>query len=195
MKTFWFEKKFKYDGSQLRSLFGYLEGGVLGDSIVGWQGECNIPFDKMVDGEDLRAREEIRGSHMVHFIIEKFQPHLGFGVALQRLFASIVKDSLEQAAPEFRGKMVRDGDDIYIDGLGKPGAKRGKLSISIATVSPVSLLIHFAVNVSNEGTPVSTASLEDLKIDPSAWARDVMSRFALESKSVEEATQKVFWVK
>lgn len=190
MKSHWFEKPFAYDGSQLRSLFGYMQAGLLGDSIVAWRGPCDIGFDKMVDGEDLRAKERICGSDMVHFIVEKFQPHLPFSVALQRLLATIVRDVVEEGASTVRRHLLRIGDDIYID-----GAPRKKLSISIATVSPISALVHFAVNVSNTGTPVPTCSLEELQLDPEAFARNVMARFATEIDSLDQASQKVFWVK
>ncbi|HEX4922703.1 MAG TPA: DUF366 family protein [Bdellovibrionales bacterium] len=190
MKSHWFEKSFAYDGSQLRSLFGYMQAGVLGDSIVAWRGACDVGFDKMVDGEDLRAKEKICGSDMVHFIVEKFQPHLSFSVALQRLLATIVKDVVEESAPNARDKLLRIGDDIYLD-----GSPRKKLSISIATVSPVSALVHFAVNVSNTGTPVPTCCLEDLKIAPEAFARNVMTRYSAEIDSLDQASQKVFWVR
>ena len=47
MKTLWLENKLKYDGKQLQPLFNYLSHGILGDSLVGWQGACDIPFEHM----------------------------------------------------------------------------------------------------------------------------------------------------
>ena len=82
MKTHWCEDEFAYDGTQLRSLFAYLEYGHLGDSIVSWAGPCEISFDHMVDGEDLRDQSPIRGSKMLHFIVECFDTQLFGGVAL-----------------------------------------------------------------------------------------------------------------
>ena len=70
MKSLFIKENFKYDGSQLRSLFAYLNYGLLGDSIVSWIGPCNVDFDHMVDGEDLLQKSEIRSDNMVHFIIE-----------------------------------------------------------------------------------------------------------------------------
>src|SRR6185436_3370832 len=92
MKTHWFEKSFKYDGSQLHSLFAYLETGLLGDSVVAWRGACDVSLDKMVDGEDFREKQKICGSDMIHFIVEKFPANLPMAVALQRLLATLVKD-------------------------------------------------------------------------------------------------------
>ena len=114
----------------------------------------------MVDGEDLLAKAEIRGDEMLHFIIEIFDRDLFSGVALQRLFASIVTDHLNIAGINGLGgkELHRKGDDIYLE--------HKKLSISIATKSPVSTMVHFAMNVTNKGTPVPTLSLEDLGVDP-----------------------------
>lgn len=192
MLTKFIEKEFLYDGSQLRSLFAYLDHKVLGDSIVAWVGPCDIPFEHMVDGEDLLTKSEIRGARMVHFIIEKFQATLPEMVALQRLLASIVIDVIalkDESAVRF--PIRRDGDDVYVHLLDG----EGKLTISIATVSPSSGLIHFGVNVTNEGTPVKTAALENLRFAAREFAELVMSAFAAECNSIRDASMKVKWVR
>lgn len=189
MKSLFIKNEFPYDGTQLRSLFAYLGHGVMGDSVVSWIGPCSISFDHMIDGEDLLAGETIAGDRMVHFIIEKFNTPLFGAVALQRLFASIVMEVFREhvADAEVANQFRRAGDDIYFG--------PSKMSISIATVSPVSSLIHFAVNVTNEGTPVRTASLEDIDMDAEEFARKAMKRLADEVGSIEEATVKVRWTK
>lgn len=187
MKTKLIEKEFNYDGSQLHSLFSYLEHGLQGDSIVAWIGPCSIPFEHMVDGEDVVAKNAIRGGRMLHFISEIFHENLFGAVALQRLFASICLDLLRELVPSQVARMRRDGDDLFIGD--------GKLSISIATVSPVSALLHFALNITNENTPVKTAALGDLGVDPKAFALEAMKRFEREVLGVQEATVKVRWVK
>lgn len=198
MLTKFIDKEFAYDGTQLRSLFAYLDQGLLGDSVVSWVGPCNIDFAHMVDGEDLLAKAEIRGSRMVHFIVEKFQATLPEMVALQRLLTVIAKgvvmtkiSSQSSAGTTSRFPLRREGDDIYV---GLPDGE-GKLSISIATVSPSSGLIHFAVNVSNDGTPVKTASLEDLRFSAREFADLVLQKFSEECISIKEATMKVKWVR
>jgi len=174
-----------YDGSQLRSLFGYLDHKILGDSFISFIGPCDIPFSNMVDGEDFLARSEIRGGLMLHFIIEEFGKTLELAVTRQRLLAAIVKDELSRACHE-KG-FSREGDDIYVDG--------GKLSISIATVSPVSALIHFALNITNENTPVKTSCLNDLEIGPKIFSDEVACKFLGEISSIGDACCKVHWVK
>jgi hypothetical protein len=174
----------QYDGAQLVSLRNYLKHGLLGDSVVAWVGPCDVHLDHMVDGEDLLAHARICGAEMLHFIVEMFDSSLFAAVAVQRLLASIVCD-------ELRGRgasaLFREGDDLY------QGDR--KLSISIATQSPMSSLIHFAVNVVNRGTPVKTLALEDLGVEPRVLADAVMTRFCAEMEGIRVATRKVRWVR
>lgn len=189
MKTHFIAKDFAYDGSQLQSLFGYLGHGIQGNSVVSWIGACNISNDHMIDGEDLLAGETIAGAKMVHFIVERFETQLFGAVALQRLMASIVMGLCQAhvADPVKAAQFRRDGDDIFFND--------GKLSISIATLTPMSALIHFAVNITNDGTPVKTAALQDFGFEPKAFAEKVMQAFAHEVSSIETATVKVRWAK
>jgi hypothetical protein len=186
------EKQSRYDGTQLRSLYAYLEHGLLGDSMVAWIGPCDVSFQHMVDGEDLRDASAIRGSQMLHFIVEKFEARLPEMVALQRLMSAIAKDLLETSR-KTKGSLRRDGDDLYWKS-DSSATEEGKLSISIATVSPVSGLIHFAINVANQGTPVKTASLEDLGLEPKAFAKALLAKLVSEFDSISSATRKVKWV-
>ena len=70
MKAQFLDSVEKYDGSQLVSLHNYLQHKLLGDSIVAWVGPCDVSIEHMVDGEDLLQNAEIRGSKMLHFLIE-----------------------------------------------------------------------------------------------------------------------------
>jgi len=182
MKTHWLEQPLKYDGTQLKHLWAYLNFNILGDSIVAFQGPCDISFDHMVDGEDLNAKAEIRGAHMLHFIIEKFDVSLFAMVAVQRLLSSMAKDLLQEMSAK-ASQLRREGDDLYLHDQ--------KLSISIATLSNMSAMIHFAVNITNEGTPVKTLSLTDLEVKPEAFAKKLMDHFSEEIRTIQEATQKV----
>lgn len=185
MKSLFIEKKMAYDGTQLRSLYAYLDHGLLGTSIVSWIGSCNISFKHMVDGEDLLAQAKIEGDEMLHFIAEVFDRDLFSAVALQRLFASIVRDYLQSTSNYLSAEEIlrRDGDDIFLEDR--------KLSISIATRSPVSVMIHFAMNITNEGTPVKTLCLNELQLDPKKVAEDIMLLFKNEYKEILQATMKV----
>ncbi len=182
MKTLWIDKHIDYDGTQLRSLFAYMGFELLGNSVVGFRGRCNVSPEHMVDGEDLLQKAKICGSDMVHFIFEIFDEKLITGVFVQRLFASIVQNKiLEKTNGQI--SLTRKGDDLYWSSK--------KLSISIATHSPQSILIHFAMNITNEGTPVSTCSLSDFEIDPVAFGKELLESFAEEFKDIQSATWKV----
>ncbi|MCK6600123.1 MAG: DUF366 family protein [Bdellovibrionaceae bacterium] len=185
MKTKWISKNLTYDGTQLRPLFAYENFKISGNSIVSWVGPCDISFENMKDLEDVVAGSAIRGSKMLHFIIEVFHQNIFSGVCLQRLFASIVKDIVNQELSLIKKKILlyRSGDDLYFQDR--------KLSISIATQGVLATQIHFAVNVSNVGTPVKTLSLEDLKLNPKDIATKVMKVFSKEVDSIQFATVKV----
>ncbi len=190
MQYRWIKDSFNYDGTQLRSLYAYLEHGLLGDSVVAWAGPCQIDFQHMVDGEDLLAQSPITGDRMLHFIVEKFDCPLWGAVALQRLMASLCQDLVAEMGLVDKGcrDLRREGDDLYLG--------ENKLSISIATQSPVSSLIHFAVNLTNEGTPVPTLCLQDLGVQgESEFAEKLMDRLCQEVESITQATRKVKWVR
>ncbi len=185
MKTLWCKEQFQYNGAQLRSSFAAKYFALTGDSIVAWRGSCDISLENMVDGEDREANAEIRGADMVHFIVEVFNFNLLGVTALQRLLAAIAKDVVVRLSPEKKmtGDLRREGDDLWIG--------ERKLSISVATVTPVSAVIHFAVDVNNEGTPVPTVSLEDLKILPQNFAVALMDSFRKEFLGIHSASEKV----
>jgi len=182
MKTHWIPKVEKYDGTQLKPLRAYLEFGLLGDSCLAWKGPCDISFEHMIDGEDLREQALIQGSMMLHLIVELFDQTLVSGVFFQRMIADHVRALIEERSSH-KILLRRSGDDLYW------GDK--KLSISIATRSPNSVLIHFAVNISNEGTPVPTCALQDFGLEPEPFAIDLLERVTKEWESVREASWKV----
>ena len=186
MKTKWLSKEETYDGTQLEPLRNYLSHGLLGNSIVAWVGPCQISFDHMVDGEDLREQAAIQGDRMLHFVMEIFDRDLFAGVACQRVFASLAKDIIESRVRQSKLGFIlhREGDDLYWEGR--------KLSISIATRSVNSILMHFAMNLTNKGTPVPTCALtDDFGLTAEDIAQNLLSSFAKEYLSILEATWKV----
>jgi uncharacterized protein len=189
MKTFWSQENINYDGSQLRSRYAEHKFDVTGDSIVSWRGPCDVILENMVDGEDREANAKICGNDMIHFIVEVANFNLLGITAVQRLMAAVAKDIVTMMSPEksLTAEMRREGDDLWI-------GKR-KLSISVATMSPVSAMIHFAMDVTNEGTPVPTVSLTDLKINSYEFARTMLERFQKEFLGLYSASEKVSSVK
>jgi hypothetical protein len=166
-----------YDGTQIRSLWAYRTFGVQGDSIVSFQGACEIPFDNMVDLEDVRSKSRIASPLMLHFICEHFDLDLEKAVLRQRLLAAIVRD-------ELGGEVRREGDDLFLG--------PGKLSISIATLTPVSSKIHFGINIERElHVDVETRGLRDLGADPDDVARRVLSQYASQIYGIHDARTRV----
>ncbi len=188
MKTKFISKKIKYDGSQLKPLFAYENFGLLGHSIISWVGACDVSLSHMIDLEDKIVNAKICGDEMLHFIIEVFDNSLLSAVAIQRLFASIVRDQIFATDKKLNPSIfIRVGDDLYLI----KNNKKFKLSISIASKSTVSVQIHFAVNIVNSGTPLPTSCLGDFKIKPELLAKNVMAVFSKEFDSIVVATQKV----
>lgn len=176
-------KEIKYTGGELHSHFAFKKFGLLGDSIIAFIGECDITTLKMVDLEDIKNKSKIYSKKMLHFIIEHFDDNLENIVLKQRLFAHLIADEINKIT---KRQVICIGDDIY--------DKNKKLSISIATVSPVSSMIHFGINVISKGTPVITIGLVDYSINPKNFARIIIKRYINEIKSIEKTKCKVRWI-
>ncbi len=184
MQSYFIDKDFKYDGSQLRTQYAYREYGLLGDSIIAWEGACRVEEKHMKDGEDFLAKEEIRSEKMLHFLIEIFHMPLTEMVSYQRLFSCIIQQKIFVMS-EHQIWLERRGDDLYYKG-------DQKFNISVAARGPISSMLHCAVNILNKNTPVDTCSLEDFKIVSRTFAQEVMKSFVAERISMVEASKKVF---
>jgi uncharacterized protein len=166
-----------YDGTQIHSLWAYRTYGIQGDSLVAFQGSCDIPFTNMVDLEDVRAKSRIASPMMLHFIAEHFDLDLEKAVLRQRLLAAIVRD-------ELGGEVRREGDDLFLG--------PGKLSISIATLTPVSSKVHFGINIERAlDVDVETRSLRDLGVDATDLARRVLAQYAAQIDGIHDARTRV----
>lgn len=179
MKTKYIDKQINYDGSQLKPLYSYINHQLAGSSIVAFSGSCNVALEHMVDAEDFVVNAEIKSDSMLHFIVEIFNQDLVAIVTLQRLLVSIAQNILINKGVNVK----RSGDDLYVN--------EKKLSVSIASGSAVSTMIHLGLNIDNKGTPVPTCSLNDFKLNPKEFALQLMEDFGLEFNSIVEATQKV----
>jgi uncharacterized protein len=179
MKTAWLDRTICYDGTQLRSHWVYGQSGLLGDAIAAFVGPADVPTAHMCDLVDVRNDAPIFSRSMLHFIVEHFDAGLPLAVARQRLLVAIAADELRPACPA----LARSGNDLF--------AGEKKLSVSIATASPVSTLIHFAINVESAGTPVPTLGLADLNLDPRQVADSILRRYADEMASMAESGCKV----
>ncbi len=179
MKYKFISEQINYDGSELKPLYAYVNHKLHGDSIVSFIGSCNVSLEHMVDAEDFVVDAKIQSNKMLHFIVEIFGQNLMTAVSLQRLLVSIAQNLLFEKGHQLN----RNGDDLYLGD--------NKLSVSIASGSPVSSMIHLGLNVGNEGTPVATCALSDFGVDPVRLSNELMQRFSEEYQSIVEATQKV----
>lgn len=183
MQSKWLEHNDLYDGTQLAPLKNYLSHDLLGDSIISWQGPCEVKTDHMIDGEDLKQNSKIAGDNMLHFILELFDFPLTSAVTLQRLIGEILIKKIKETSTQ-PVHLERRGDDLYQEDK--------KLNISIATCSTNSSLIHFAINITNKGTPVKTCALQDFQIEnPKTFAQTTMEAIKKEYQQIKKATQKV----
>ena len=181
MHTKLIDKEIKYIGSQLAPHWIYKNFKLQGDAIVAFIGECEVALTEMVDIEDVINNEPIYSKSMLSFITEQFNVNLVEGVFRQRLLICIIKELLEE-----RGIfVVRNGDDLMINGR--------KLSVSIATKSTTSILIHTGLNILSEGAPVKASGLtSELGIvDIKEFALEVMKRYAEELEDINLASTKV----
>lgn len=181
MKTLFIDDEIKYIGSQLAPHWIYNNFKIQGDAIVAFCGECEVKLTEMVDIEDVINNEPIYSKYMLSFITEQFNIELVEGVLRQRLLITTIKEVLESKG--FNVK--RDGDDLFVNDK--------KLSVSIATKSLTSVLIHTGINILSQGAPIEVSGLEsDLGIkDIKEFALEVMKRYSDEIDDIILASTKV----
>jgi hypothetical protein len=180
IKTYFHEGELAY--TELYPHFAYKNFGVEGDSIVSFVGPCDVSGDDLVDLADKVAGTYIKAAKMLHFVVEHFTMDLLTAVRHQRLLCAVLYEYLNGRSPG--AGLRRDGDDIYVG--------EGKLTVSIATVSPVSALIHLGVNIDAAGAPVTTADLSwFVNLKTEEVATGVMERYAYEVDGIHAAAAKV----
>lgn len=181
MKTLFTKQNIKYEGWQLCPHWIYKNFKIQGDATVAFTGECEVKLSEMVDIEDVINNEPIYSKSMLSFISEQFNVGLVEGVFRQRLLICTIKEALEK-----RGfKIIRDGDDLFFEGR--------KLTVSIATKSATSVLIHTGINIDSAGAPVKAGGLtSELGIvDIENFANEIMDMYSKEIDDIIMASTKV----
>jgi hypothetical protein len=184
LETHFAQQRIDYTGEQLRSHWVRKEFGIEGDCIVSFIGACDVKPEFMVDLVDRQSGSRIYSPLMLHFIIEHFDSDLEKGILRQRLLAAIAAEYLSSASDR---SIVRQGDDIYLD--------KRKFSVSIATASPVSLLIHFGINILTKDVPVPAAGLDELGLEADVTAHHISRAYVDEIVSISKARTSAMWVK
>ncbi len=181
MKNLYIDKNIKYEGFQLAPHWIYKNFKIQGDAIVAFRGECEVKLTEMVDIEDVINNEPIYSKDMLSFISEQFNIGLVEGVFRQRLLICIIKETLEK----YGFKILRDGDDLFYNGK--------KLTVSIATKSVNSVLIHTGININPAGAPVEASGLEtDLGLSNiKEFAQEVLNKYNDEIEDIILASTKV----
>ena len=188
MKSLYIEKEIKYIGSQLAPHWIYKNFNLLGDAIVAFTGEMDVKITEMVDIEDVISNSPIYSKKMVSFIIEQFGISLSECVLRQRFLICIIMEELRKILGN-KFEITRNGDDIFV----KIDGKNKKLSVSIATKSTTSGLIHTGLNIDPTGAPVDACGLTtDLGItEIKEFAQNVMKRYIEENAEILDAVCKV----
>lgn len=184
MKSKFIEKEICYTGPQLSPHWIYKNFNIQGDAIVAFTGECDVKIEEMVDIADVIEDSPIYSKSMVHFIVEHFNIHLVEGVLRQRLLINIARDVILAYLP-LGAKIERRGDDLFFEG--------GKLSVSIATKSITSVLIHLGINIDANGAPVNAAGLQsEMHLENIRQiADDIVNKYTQEHTDIEMASCKV----
>lgn len=181
MKTQFLDQEIKYEGWQLSPHWIYKNFKIQGDAIVAFIGECEVKLTEMVDIEDVINNEPIYSKSMLSFISEQFNVGLVEGVFRQRLLICIIKEALEK-----RGFVIRrNGDDLFFEDK--------KLTVSIATKSVNSILIHTGINIDSTGAPVKASGLtSELGItDIKSLADEILKKYSEEIDDIILASTKV----
>lgn len=181
MKIHFSEKRTDYDGAQLAPHWIYKNFDLSGDALVAFIGRCAVAPERMVDLADLKEGKRIFSESMLHFIGEFFDTDLTRTILLQHLLVSLAQQEITIRVKT--PTLIRAGNDLY--------EGDSKLSISVATASPVSTLLHFGINISSRNTPVKTKGLTDYGLDPGAFARSLLETFKHEIEGVAVARSKV----
>ncbi len=181
LQTKFIEKEIPYTGAELRSHFIYDQFDILGDAAVAFIGSAKVDLNQMVDLEDVKQKKPIYSEKMVHFLIEHFEMNLKQMVFCQRILIALMLEELLKRIKQF--SLRRSGDDLFDDDA--------KLTVSIATATPVSSVIHTGINISSRNTPVLTKGLEDYSIDPKDFAETILQSYQREIESIQKAICKV----
>ena len=175
-------KPLPYTGPELRPHWGLERTGVYGSLLTAFVGPCEVATGDLVDMEDRLASDHIRAASMLHVLAEFYGTTLEAGVLYQRLFMAWAERLLREEGL----KIERRGDDLFVG--------EGKLSVSIATVSPVSVLIHWGINIDPTGAPVRAAGLGALgwgSREALGFAKKLLSHYIGELEEIRVAQCKV----
>ena len=181
-------KTIKFDGTQLTPLWACSTADIVGDAIVAFCGPCDVPPDRMPDVENRSRGKTMAVPEMIHFIVEYFACDLECALFVRRLLATVAADILRDFTYD-EVDIERDCDDLFAY-MPDEDDRRG-LSVSSATVSQVSGLVHLGVNANVSNGPRGAAGLEEMGVDDiDAFVVEVLRRFIEEVKDMKTSAGK-----
>lgn len=189
-KVLFSDKPRTYSGPELRPHFLLTEMGLQGSGIAAFLGPCQVKTEHLVDWEDRLVSDHIQSKQMLHLLGEFFGMTLREGVFAQRLIVAKLFEDLVARLPRLGGgwSIRRSGDDIFV---GKGSEAERKLTVSIVTASPVSVLFHLGINVDPAGAPVPAIGLNELGIDAKEWIGPFLNSIQEEILGIDWACVKV----
>ncbi len=185
------EEDIKYDGSQIKPLWGFKKTNIQGDSIITFIGPMEVKINEMLDQKDIIYESDksdtlISSDKSLNVIIEHFDTNSAKVAFLrQRILTYLTFEYLKKAI-ENPKKLKRDYSDIYFDDK--------KLSVSIASVSPTCMKIHLGINILSSGAPnyVKIIGISDLGIkDYPKFAKDISKKYKDEIVQIENDICKI----
>ncbi|OGD79695.1 MAG: hypothetical protein A2Y64_01125 [Candidatus Coatesbacteria bacterium RBG_13_66_14] len=180
LQTRFLPTELTYDGTQLATHWPRRTAGVTGDCVVAFLGPAEVPTENLVDLEDRRTGERITAKRMLHLVGVWFGRTLAETVLRQRLYVFLAAERLR-----LRGVgVVVEGDDLYTP-------DRRKLSVSIATKSPLAGLVHLGLNDDPTGAPVLAVGLAELGVGAADFARELLDVFEEAERDLAFAAAKV----
>ena len=165
-----------YTGKELKNgwLFERCPDAVGYDWIAVFEGSAFVR-EEMVDYEDRVRSDFIESPRMWQFIGEFYGMDMLAGVLWQRVLVDTVRKTLKEVGYSAE----REGDDLIV------GKK--KLSVSIATKTAGSVLIHFGMNV----VPVEKWGWVEL--ETVGFTKLFFDKLFDEWEGVQKACRKVVW--
>ncbi len=118
---------------------------------------------------------------MLHFISEYFDMDLEKTILRERLFISLLSQEINRASKKYI--VERRGNDLYV------GEK--KLSVAIATLTPVSCVFHVGLNIISSGAPVKAIGLRELSLSARTLADKAAKLYRNELEDVLIGRSKV----
>ena len=180
MNIYFLDYPITYTGEQLRPHLILKTTNITGDALVAFHGPCQVKTEALVDLHDQANKAFIYSESMVHLIGEWFQSDLETTVLKQRLLVATVGEIIREKSNYVPR---RRGNDLYIDNR--------KLTVSVATISPVSTLLHLGINISDKNTPVPAIGLENLRICQFEITNLLLERFKKECEDIAISRAKV----